>query len=203
MPSMDVEMLARLALAHRNMASKDTMNDLLAFLRPHVYRIAFNLVYRRKWNDGATECIADDLTNEALLRFIKNFHKLDEMDRIIAWFRVIMGRMITDEFRSTRNHPHLVPLTETTPETKGGSIDTTGGAELRMTLLDALRALSKEHREVLILVYLEQYTVPEAAEKLGIPVGTAKSRVYYALRSIRRVMRRKHTERDLYALAAA
>jgi DNA-directed RNA polymerase specialized sigma24 family protein len=44
------------------------------------------------------------------------------------------------------------------------------------------------HREVLNETILRGRTVNEAAESLGIPVGTVKSRVYYALRALRLVM---------------
>jgi RNA polymerase sigma-70 factor (ECF subfamily) len=44
----------------------------------------------------------------------------------------------------------------------------------------ALENLGEEHREVLVLCYFEERSVAEAAEILGIPAGTVKSRLYYA-----------------------
>lgn len=52
----------------------------------------------------------------------------------------------------------------------------------------ALRAISAAHREVLNETILRGRTVNEAATTLGIPVGTVKSRVYYALRTLRLVL---------------
>jgi len=54
-----------------------------------------------------------------------------------------------------------------------------------MVVVDALSRLSTEHREVLEQVYLKGNTVAEAAEVLGIPPGTVKSRSFYALRALR------------------
>ncbi|WP_455430625.1 sigma factor-like helix-turn-helix DNA-binding protein [Paractinoplanes durhamensis] len=54
-----------------------------------------------------------------------------------------------------------------------------------MVVVDALSTLSDEHRAVLEQVYLRGSTVSEAAEVLGIPPGTVKSRSYYALRALR------------------
>jgi RNA polymerase sigma-70 factor (ECF subfamily) len=54
-----------------------------------------------------------------------------------------------------------------------------------MTVTDALRALSQPHREILVETYFRGRTVPEAAEALRLPLGTAKSRVYYALRALK------------------
>jgi RNA polymerase sigma-70 factor, ECF subfamily len=52
----------------------------------------------------------------------------------------------------------------------------------------ALRELSPAHREVLNETILRNRTVDEAAGVLGIPVGTIKSRVYYAVRALRLVL---------------
>jgi RNA polymerase sigma-70 factor (ECF subfamily) len=53
-----------------------------------------------------------------------------------------------------------------------------------MVVADAMRALSPLHREVLNETILRDRTVNQAAEVLGVPVGTVKSRVYYALRAL-------------------
>ncbi|MFD0891804.1 sigma-70 family RNA polymerase sigma factor, partial [Streptosporangium algeriense] len=50
---------------------------------------------------------------------------------------------------------------------------------------EALATLRPEHREVLAEVYYQGKSVKEAAEALGIPAGTVKSRTYYALRALK------------------
>lgn len=50
---------------------------------------------------------------------------------------------------------------------------------------DALKSLSPAHRQILNETILRDRSVNEAAEVLGIPVGTVKSRVYYAIRAAR------------------
>jgi RNA polymerase sigma-70 factor, ECF subfamily len=57
-----------------------------------------------------------------------------------------------------------------------------------MVVLDALDRLSTEHREVLVELYYRGRTVSEAAQVLGVPPGTVKSRSYYALRAMRSVI---------------
>jgi RNA polymerase sigma-70 factor (ECF subfamily) len=54
-----------------------------------------------------------------------------------------------------------------------------------LAVRDALDSLSPAHREVLNETILRDRTVNQAAESLGIPVGTVKSRVYYATRALR------------------
>lgn len=57
-----------------------------------------------------------------------------------------------------------------------------------VVVADALNELSPAHREVLTETILRDRTVNQAAEVLGIPLGTVKSRVYYALRALRVVL---------------
>jgi RNA polymerase sigma-70 factor (ECF subfamily) len=58
----------------------------------------------------------------------------------------------------------------------------------RVIVAEALSSLSRAHREVLTETVMRNRSVNEAADILGIPLGTAKSRVYYALRALRIVL---------------
>jgi RNA polymerase sigma-70 factor (ECF subfamily) len=55
----------------------------------------------------------------------------------------------------------------------------------RQLVLSAMRTLSIEHRQVLIECYYRGASVAEAAETLGVPASTVKSRTYYALHALR------------------
>ena len=50
---------------------------------------------------------------------------------------------------------------------------------------DIIASLSPEHRETLMLRYIDGMTLPEIAELVGIPLGTAKSRLHHALSQLR------------------
>ncbi|TMR05508.1 hypothetical protein ETD83_06165 [Actinomadura soli] len=54
-----------------------------------------------------------------------------------------------------------------------------------VVVAEAIRTLSASHREILNETVLRRRTVNEAADVLGLPVETVKSRVYYALRALR------------------
>jgi RNA polymerase sigma-70 factor (ECF subfamily) len=55
----------------------------------------------------------------------------------------------------------------------------------RLLILDALTALSPEHRSVLVETYYRGRSVADAADALGVPAGTIKSRTFYALRALK------------------
>lgn len=202
---MDVDKLTELVDACKHTSSADAMNDLLAFLRPHVFRIAYGLIQSLNSNRGAASYAADDLTNEALLRFYRNFDRINRVNTVLAWFRTIMRRMLTDNYRTALSRP-LETLTGQVRDTQQTIADATVISDLRLSLVPAFKQLSPAHREILAVVYLRGCTVPEAAKELRIPVGTAKTRVYYALRMLRRALEDASKGADpeeLYALAAA
>ncbi len=68
----------------------------------------------------------------------------------------------------------------------------------RQLVLAALRTLSTEHRQVLLECYFRGASAAEAAETLGVPLGTVKSRTYHALHALRREIDMKYhpSERD-------
>jgi RNA polymerase sigma-70 factor, ECF subfamily len=66
--------------------------------------------------------------------------------------------------------------------------DSTEDLLRKVIVSEALQALTPAHREVLNETILRDRTVNEAAEVLGIPAGTVKSRVYYAVRALRLVL---------------
>ena len=62
----------------------------------------------------------------------------------------------------------------------------------RQLALAALRTLSAEHRQVLLECYFRGASAAEAAETLGVPLGTVKSRAYYALHALRQEIGMKY-----------
>jgi RNA polymerase sigma-70 factor (ECF subfamily) len=85
-------------------------------------------------------------------------------------------------------------LTVTDPADLGRAQDALGGdpgvdVGLRIDLLAALRRLSPDQREALLLVCVEQLSYAEAADVMNIPVGTVMSRVCRARAAMRRDLR--------------
>ena len=64
--------------------------------------------------------------------------------------------------------------------------------ELRLIVRDGVAALSPKHQTVVVLYYLHGLSLQETAEVLDVAVGTVKSRLHYALRSLRGALERDH-----------
>jgi RNA polymerase sigma-70 factor, ECF subfamily len=92
-------------------------------------------------------------------------------------------------------------LDKDTKESKGAGPTTVRGQAAedtaqqtadRQLVLAALRTLSTEHRQVLLECYFRGASAAEAAETLGVPLGTVKSRTYYALHALRQEIDMKY-----------
>lgn len=133
---------------------------------------------------------AEDIVQETLLRAWRNAHRLGAQGQqsLRPWLVTVARRIAIDEHRSERARP----TEEYDRDLEGfAESDATDRVLRTITVTDALRTLSQPHREILVETYFRGRTVPEAAKKLGLPLGTAKSRVYYALRALRSALQKQ------------
>ncbi|KXK59569.1 sigma-70 family RNA polymerase sigma factor [Micromonospora fluostatini] len=133
---------------------------------------------------------AEDIVQETLLRAWRNAHRLGAQGQgsLRPWLVTVARRIAIDEHRSEQARP---AETYDRDLTAFAEADSTDRVLRTMTVADALRTLSQSHREILVATYFRGRTVPEAAEELGLPLGTAKSRVYYALRALRTALQER------------
>ena len=129
---------------------------------------------------------AEDVVQETMVRAWRQAGRLDPAaESLMPWLATVARRIVIDDWRRRLARPDETGdgLAERAPVA-----DETEDLLRKVTVADALQALSPAHREVLSETILRDRTVNQAAEVLSIPVGTVKSRVYYALRALRLVL---------------
>jgi RNA polymerase sigma-70 factor, ECF subfamily len=127
---------------------------------------------------------AEDLVQETMVRAWRSMDTLpleDSSGR--RWLFTVARRLVIDEVRRRQVRP--VEVAPVDAERCATDDDTSGAAIANHSLREAVGKLSPAHRQVLHEVYFLDRTAEEVATRLGIPLGTVRSRLHYALRSLR------------------
>jgi RNA polymerase sigma-70 factor, ECF subfamily len=122
---------------------------------------------------------AEDVVQETMIRAWREAGRLDLSEpSLMPWLTTVARRIVIDDHRRRQAQPVETADAE----------DDTAATDRQLIVADALRALSPLHRQALNETILRDCTVNQAAEVPGIPVGTVKSRVYYALLALQVVL---------------
>jgi RNA polymerase sigma-70 factor (ECF subfamily) len=138
--------------------------------------------------DGAARLIlrdrelARDAVQEGYIRAWRNLPTLKDPDRFEAWLHRLVFRSCVDILRRRGRRPIEVELTPI----EGPAIADASTLVADRELLDeALRRLDPEWRAVVVLHFYLGMPLPTVAATLGIPIGTAKSRLHRSLAAMR------------------
>jgi RNA polymerase sigma-70 factor, ECF subfamily len=127
--------------------------------------------------------LAADATQQALVSIWRDLPQLRDLARFDAWsYRLLVRACYAERRKERRWSPSLHVLQ---PTVVGEVADGTSVVIDRDQMERAARRLSIDHRVVVILRYYLDLSQNEIAELLGIPVGTVRSRLRYALRGLR------------------
>jgi RNA polymerase sigma-70 factor, ECF subfamily len=155
-----------------------------------VDRPALDRAYRYATLVLGSRVDAEDATHDAALTAWRRFGDLRDIDRFDAWFGRILVNSCRDQLRARRRTPLSLDAdssAETGSSTRYARVtaDETNSIALRDSLAIALRSLSPEHREVVVLRFYLDLTVEQIAARTGARPGTVKSRLHHALRRLR------------------
>jgi RNA polymerase sigma-70 factor, ECF subfamily len=164
------------------MRTDDTGESLRALYRSYageLFGFALNSLGERG--------IAEEVVQEVFTRAWRHAASYDpQRASVRTWLYQIARHAIIDARRRAAVRPPLA-LHEPTgaDEVVGPSIEQ---AMLGWQVAAALERLTPEHRQMIRLAYFQGMTVREIAERCDLPIGTVKSRTWYALRSLRLVL---------------
>lgn len=125
--------------------------------------------------------LAEDAVQEALVRAWQQLPNLRDPEKFDAWLYRLTVNACADQGRQLRRWSHEVRTISLEPSTG----DDTGAVAVREQLERGFGRLKPEQRAVLVLHHYSGFSTAEIAHMLGIPEGTARSRLHYATEAMR------------------
>jgi RNA polymerase sigma-70 factor (ECF subfamily) len=126
--------------------------------------------------------LAEDATQQALLSIWRDLPQLRDPARFDAWsYRLLVRACYAEARRARRSAPNLRLLPAEQPVAPDGLDSVVDRDQLER----GFRRLSVDHRAVVVLHHYLDLPLSDVADALGIPEGTVRSRLHYAMRGLR------------------
>lgn len=169
-PSSDL-LLARRAAAGQD----DAWDELIDLYGGRLYNLALHFAGSREE--------AEDLTQEIFLRLYQNLRQYRGDCPLASWALRLSRNLCIDHYRRTRQERRSVQVPEEILAQLPGGDDVQARAQWREEIEAvhaALREMSEELAEVVLLRDLQGWSLEEVASSLDLPLGTVKSRLHRA-----------------------
>jgi RNA polymerase sigma factor (sigma-70 family) len=141
---------------------------------------------RRLFRFGMTELrndwLAEELVHESFVQLWRSAEQFNPKQGTVGSYLFMIAR---DAARDIRERPSSLPLLTLEEAYEQLQFDDTEQILDGLILREALDALSPAHRQVLWLAYTEGLTQQQIAERLGLALGTVKSRMFHGMRALR------------------
>jgi len=178
----DNDLIKRIATGDRL-----AMRALFARHNVYVYRFVLRLV--------GDEALADDLVSEVFIDVWRNAGRFEGRSQVSTWIMAIARFKALSALRRRKD--------DELDDAEAASIpDTADDPELAIQKKDTLAILracmshlSRDHREIIDLVYFHEKTVEEAAEIVGVPENTAKTRMFHARKRMSQLLQQAGIDR--------
>lgn len=148
--------------------------------RPSLYKIAWSWCHQAE--------LADDLVQETYIKALKSRSQLQDIKKLKPWLTRILVNVHIDYLRTRRDQ---IPLEDKHVLNLDDPTMVMGREDNIQRVRDAISKLNDEHRKVVTLIDLEEFSYAEVAEILDIPVGTVMSRLNRARIKLREYLQDK------------
>ena len=156
--------------------------DMKAF--ESLYRKYERQAYRTALAIMGNSQTAEEVLQDCFLRAYKHLHQLNGEPSISPWLHRVAVNLCYSRLRRDYLSRLTVPLESLSgrlfPSLDPSPEESTQHSEVSAALQRGIAALDVKHRSVVILYYLQEFSLEEVAYILDCPVGTVKSRLHYA-----------------------
>lgn len=134
-------------------------------------------VFRQAYAMVGDRMAAEDVAQDAFIKAFYSLNKLENEYAFSSWLTKIVSHACYDYLKKANKRKSASLDDNATAALHENPIEKT---QMRLNLREAMKALSPDHREVIVLRDIQGFSYKEIAEILQIPVGTVKSRISVA-----------------------
>jgi RNA polymerase sigma-70 factor, ECF subfamily len=161
-----------------------------------LYRVALRL--------SGSQQTAEELVQEAYLRAFRGWRGYRPGTNLAAWLATILRNAFLDEVRKQSRRPGQESiddtseyylynhLTETAAEPQEAVLNRLSGG----AIVDSLSEIPPNFREVVVLVDIGEFSYQDAADILGVPIGTVMSRLHRGRRALKQALANHASRKD-------
>jgi RNA polymerase sigma-70 factor (ECF subfamily) len=165
------------------MKANDSFENRLLGLQDNMFNFALTLTSNREE--------ARDLMQETTLRVLDNKEKYYENINFKGWVFTIMHNIFVNNYRKIVRSQTIIDKTENLyhlnlPQDSG--FDTPEGAYTIKEINTAINSFTDEYK-IPFSMHLAGYKYEEIAQHLGLPIGTVKSRIFFARKRLREMLK--------------
>lgn len=158
---------------------RDALITLLREVESHVYRTAFYIL--------GNEHDAMDAAQEALIRIYTKIHSYEERAMFKTWVQRIVTNICIDKFRRTK------PTVSIEEHSLNFSVENNVEehivlSDVKKDIREAIEQLPDQHRAVVVLRYMQDFSYKEIAESLDLPLNTVKSYLFRARQQLQSLL---------------
>ena len=140
---------------------------------------------------------AEDLYQDTTVRIITNADKYNPGTNFKAWAVTIMRNIFINNYRKKMRRNMIIDQTPNNYYLNSGDKIVNNSGETNIAyneLMKMINSLPDDFRQPFIMAY-QGYKYDEIAEELGAPLGTIKSRIFFARKKLQRMYNAHHKER--------
>ncbi|WP_077605005.1 RNA polymerase sigma factor SigW [Oceanobacillus sojae] len=169
---------------------QSAFSDVVAFYQDKIYQHCYRMLGNKHE--------AEDMAQEAFIRAFMNIDSFDENRKFSTWLYRIATNLTIDRMRKRKPDYHLdaeVKGTDgldmysqlaSTERLPGEEVES---RELQRYIHHEISQLPSKYRSIIMLRYLEEFSLKEISEILDVPLGTVKTRIHRGREALRKRLR--------------
>lgn len=139
---------------------------------------------------------AKDVVQDTFIRLIQQINHKKAPDNARAWIYKVASNLCRDYWRSAnfRSEKQVLPDIPEQPDQQASVVEIYERQETRKEILQSLDELTAIQREIVILRFYQELKLKEIADILELPTGTVKSRLFHALKQLKKTLSSEESE---------